>query len=47
MSGNNSPAIAVQLYSLRNYTKDFAELIRTVAGVGYKAVELVGAAAQM
>lgn len=42
MNGNNSPAIAVQLYSLRNYTKDFAELIRTVAGVGYKAVELVG-----
>lgn len=42
MSGNNSPAIAVQLYSLRNYTKDFAELIATVAGVGYKAVELVG-----
>ncbi len=43
MNGNNSPAIAVQLYSLRNYTKDFAELIATVAGVGYKAVELVGA----
>ncbi|MBI3960504.1 MAG: sugar phosphate isomerase/epimerase [Chloroflexi bacterium] len=42
MNTNNSPAIAVQLYSLRNYTSDFAELIRTVAGVGYKAVELVG-----
>ena len=42
MNGNNSPAIAVQLYSLRNFTKDFAELIATVAGVGYKAVELVG-----
>jgi len=42
MSTNNSPAIGVQLYSLRNYTSDFAELIRTVAGVGYKAVELVG-----
>ncbi|RLT40716.1 MAG: sugar phosphate isomerase/epimerase [Chloroflexi bacterium] len=42
MSTNTSPAIAVQLYSLRNYTKDFAELIRTVAGVGYSAVELVG-----
>jgi len=42
MNGNNSPSIAVQLYSLRNFTKDFAELIATVAGVGYKAVELVG-----
>lgn len=42
MNGNNSPAIAVQLYSLRNYTKDFGELISTVAGVGYTAVELVG-----
>lgn len=43
MNGNSSPSIAVQLYSLRNYTKDFGELIRTVAGVGYTAVELVGA----
>ncbi len=42
MNTNTSPAIAVQLYSLRNYTKDFAELIATVAGVGYSAVELVG-----
>ncbi len=42
MSTNNSPAIAVQLYSLRNYTSDFAEVIRTVADVGYRAVELVG-----
>ncbi|MFZ1752394.1 MAG: sugar phosphate isomerase/epimerase [Caldilineaceae bacterium] len=42
MNGNNVPIIAVQLYSLRNYTKDFGELIRTVADVGYKAVELVG-----
>lgn len=42
MSTNNSPAIGVQLYSLRNFTKDFAELIATVAGVGYTAVELVG-----
>ncbi len=42
MSGNNSATIAVQLYSLRHFTSDFAELIRTVAGVGYRAVELVG-----
>jgi len=42
MNGNSSPTIAVQLYSLRNYTSDFSDLIATVAGVGYKAVELVG-----
>jgi len=42
MNGNTPPSIAVQLYSLRNYTSDFVELIHTVADVGYRAVELVG-----
>ncbi len=33
--------VAVQLYTLRHYTTDFAQLIATVARVGYPAVELL------
>lgn len=38
---SQQPQIAVQLYSLRHYTDDFATLIKTVAQAGFDGVELV------
>lgn len=38
---SSSLPIAVQLYTLRHYTTDFAQLIATVAQVGYRGVELL------
>ena len=41
MTESKVPPIAVQLYTLRNDIKQFAEQIQTVARVGYTGVETV------
>jgi sugar phosphate isomerase/epimerase len=42
MTESTVPPIAVQLYSLRHFSDDFATQIATVAKLGYTGVELVG-----
>jgi sugar phosphate isomerase/epimerase len=42
MTESTVPPIAVQLYSLRHFSDDFATQIATVAELGYTGVELVG-----
>lgn len=42
MTESTVPPIAVQLYSLRHFSDDFAKQVATVADLGYPGVELVG-----
>ncbi|MBI1293564.1 TIM barrel protein [bacterium] len=42
MTTGKSVPVAVQLYSLRHFSSDFATQIATVAEMGYPGVELVG-----
>lgn len=42
MTVSKSLPVAVQLYSLRHFSEDFATQIATVAQMGYPGVELVG-----